>query len=80
MNARWNAVLGLIARRLCAGGHGRLPQLIGDKRHADVGREIAGAGCELLLNLPRQRRARHVAEPRKLRQRPRARRLVEKRP
>ena len=75
MNARWNAVLGLIARRLCARGHGRLPQLIGDKRHADVGREIAGAGCELLLNLPR-----HVAEPRKLRQRPRARRLVEKRP
>ncbi len=46
LNARWNAVLGLIAHRLryCARGHGRLPQLIGDKRRADVGQETLPEG------------------------------------
>src|SRR5260370_5841236 len=70
---------GLIADgiRHCTGGHGWFLQLIGRNRHADVSQEITGRSSELLLELARQRRARHVAETRKLRQRPRPRRLVE---
>jgi hypothetical protein len=70
--------LGLIADRIghCTRGHGRLLQFIGRKSHADVGQEITGRSSKLLLEVAGQRRARCVAKSRKLRQRPRPRRLV----
>jgi len=47
--------------------------------HSSSVLEIAGRAPELLLELAGERRARHVAELRQLRQRPGARRLVEQR-
>ena len=61
-----------------AGGR-RFFQFIRRERHPDVGQEIAGRAPELLLELARKRCPRHVAQARKVGQRPCARRFVEQR-
>jgi len=70
--------LGLVADRIRhrTDRHGWPLQFIGRKSHADVGQEITGRSSKLLLEVAGQRRARHVAKSRKLRQRPCPRRLV----
>ena len=73
--------LGLISDRLRhrSGRERRFPQFVRCERHADVGQEIACRSSELLLELTGECRTRHVGQPRKLRQRPCSRRLVEHR-
>src|SRR6267154_6221879 len=70
---------GLIPDRLRhgTGRKRRFLQLVRGERHPDVDQEIAGRSSELLLELPRERGPRHVAQARKLGQRPCARGLVE---
>src|SRR3569623_2705942 len=51
-------------------------QLVGSKRHANVSHEIRGRTAKLLLKLANKRCALHVAQTRKLRQRPCLRRIL----
>src|SRR5260370_16014684 len=60
-----------------AGGKGRSLQFVRCEHHPDVSQKIAGRSSELLLKLSGERGPRHVAQPRKLRQRPCPRRLAE---
>src|SRR6267142_7113978 len=70
---------GLIADclRHGAGRKRRFFQFVRGERHPNVGQEVTSRAPELLLELARKGRPRHVAQARKLGQRPCARGLVE---
>ena len=60
-----------------AGGKRRFSQFGRCERHPDIQQKIAGPANQLLLELTRERRPRHVAQARQVGQRPWACRLVE---